>query len=163
MKIAIISDIHGNHPALQAVLKDIENEKADTIHCLGDLVGYYCMINEVIETIRDLQIKTIVGNHDYALLHNGGVIERSKTCTRILSRQLTEIKSANLNFLKNLEESFEFKIIPDLKISMSFGVLKILKVTCFFSSSEDSVTSFKNIFSVVVFNKSRKIFICLDF
>jgi putative phosphoesterase len=108
MSIAVISDIHGNFPALQAVLSHIEKEKADTIYCLGDLVGYYCMIDEVIETIRSLNIKTLLGNHDYALLYNEGVIPRSKTCTNILTRQLKEIKKENLDFLKTVEKSFEF-------------------------------------------------------
>jgi putative phosphoesterase len=108
MRIAVISDIHGNFPALQAVLKDIEKEKTDTIYCLGDLVGYYCMIDEVIETIRLLNIKTLLGNHDYALLYNEGIIPRSKTCTNILTRQLKEIKKENLDFLKTFEKSFTF-------------------------------------------------------
>ncbi len=108
MRIAVISDIHGNFPALQAVLHDIEKEKAEAIYCLGDLVGYYCMIDEVIETIRSLNIKTLLGNHDYALLYNEGIIQRSKTCTNILTRQLKEIKKENLDFLKTAEKSFEF-------------------------------------------------------
>jgi putative phosphoesterase len=110
MKIAVISDIHGNFPALQAVLKDIEKEQADIIYCLGDLVGYYCMIDEVIETIRSLKLRTLCGNHDYALLFNEGVIHRSKTCTNILTRQLEEIEKENLFFLKTLERTFEFKL-----------------------------------------------------
>ncbi len=110
MKVAVISDIHGNYPALQAVLKDIEGEKVDKIFCLGDLVGYYCMINEVIELINHLGIQTLLGNHDYALLHNHGVIERSKTCTKILSRQLQDIKQDNLEYLKSFGKSFDFVI-----------------------------------------------------
>jgi putative phosphoesterase len=110
MKTAVISDIHGNFPALRAVLNDIEKERVDTIYCLGDLVGYYCMIDEVIETIRSLKIRTLFGNHDYALLFNKGVIPRSKTCTNILTRQLSDIKKGNFEFLKTLERSFEFTI-----------------------------------------------------
>jgi predicted phosphodiesterase len=41
MKIAIISDIHGNYDALKAVLKDIKKLKIDKIYCLGDIVNYY--------------------------------------------------------------------------------------------------------------------------
>lgn len=108
MSIAVISDIHGNFPALEAVLRDIEKEKAEVIYCLGDLVGYYCMIDEVIETIRSNNIKTLLGNHDYAMLYNEGIITRSKTCTNILTRQLKEIKKENLDFLKTLEKCFEF-------------------------------------------------------
>jgi len=109
MKFAIISDIHGNYPALQAVLSDIEAEKVDRIVCLGDLVGYYCMINEVIETIREKGIQTICGNHDYALVFNNGIIERSKTCTRILTRQQQYITPENIDYLKQLEHSISFE------------------------------------------------------
>jgi predicted phosphodiesterase len=39
MRIGIISDIHGNLPALEAVLADIERRRLDALYCLGDLVG----------------------------------------------------------------------------------------------------------------------------
>lgn len=110
MKIAIISDIHGNYPALEAVLDDIEREQVDKIYCLGDLVGYYCMINEVIDTIRNKQIQTLTGNHDYALIYNDGIINRSKTCTRILNRHIEEISKTNRDYLKTLERSLSFEM-----------------------------------------------------
>ena len=42
MKIAIISDLHGNHYALEEVLKEARTEKIEKILVLGDIVGYYC-------------------------------------------------------------------------------------------------------------------------
>lgn len=108
MKTGIISDIHGNYPALRAVLEDAEKEGVNQLYCLGDLVGYYCLFNEVVSTIREKGIRTLMGNHDYALVKNKGVIERSKTCTRILGRQLTEISPENLAWLETLETSFSF-------------------------------------------------------
>ncbi|MBN8876843.1 MAG: metallophosphoesterase family protein [Sphingobacteriales bacterium] len=64
MKIALISDIHANLPALKAILEDIQSRKIDAIYCLGDLVGYNIWPNEVIQAIRDLKIPTLAGNHD---------------------------------------------------------------------------------------------------
>ena len=55
MKIAIISDIHSNIYALNAVLEDIENRNVDLIACTGDLVGYGTRPNEVISTIRKIE------------------------------------------------------------------------------------------------------------
>jgi len=107
--IAVISDIHGNFPALEAVLDDISQNNVAQIICLGDLVGFYCMVNEVIDTIRALEIKTIIGNHDYALAFNNGVIARSKTCTFTLQRQLEEISSENLFFLRNNQPNYNFE------------------------------------------------------
>lgn len=64
MNIALISDIHANLPALDAVLADIETRKPDAVYCLGDLVGYATWPNEVVETIRGRGIPTIAGNYD---------------------------------------------------------------------------------------------------
>lgn len=64
MKLAFISDIHANLPALIAVLKDIEQQQPDDIYCLGDLVNFAGWDNEVIELIRSRNITCIQGNHD---------------------------------------------------------------------------------------------------
>lgn len=67
MKIGIISDIHSNIYALEAVLDDMESRNIDLIACTGDLVGYGTRPNEVIDTIRKNRILTIMGNYDDAI------------------------------------------------------------------------------------------------
>ena len=67
MRIALFSDIHANLPALESVLKDIENRKPDAVYCLGDLVGYNIWPNEVINVIRKRGIPTIAGNYDFGI------------------------------------------------------------------------------------------------
>jgi predicted phosphodiesterase len=69
MKLAIISDIHANLPALEAVFRDIEKENPDEIYCLGDLVNFAGWDNEVIDLIRQRNILTIQGNHDEGIGH----------------------------------------------------------------------------------------------
>lgn len=64
MKIAVISDIHANLPALEETLKSIEEHDIDVIYCLGDLVGYNVWPNAVISEMRKRKIPTIAGNHD---------------------------------------------------------------------------------------------------
>jgi putative phosphoesterase len=65
MRVAIISDIHGNIGALDAVLDDLRQQEAvGAVYCLGDLVGYAAFPNEVIDRIRNENIPTIVGNYD---------------------------------------------------------------------------------------------------
>ena len=64
MKLAVISCLHGNIEALDAVLLDIEQHKAEKIFCLGDLVGYGPYPNEVVEKIRSLNIPTCTGCWD---------------------------------------------------------------------------------------------------
>jgi diadenosine tetraphosphatase ApaH/serine/threonine PP2A family protein phosphatase len=64
MKLAVISCIHGNITALDAVLSDIDQQKTDQIYCLGDLVGYGPHPNEVVEKVRSLSIPTCQGCWD---------------------------------------------------------------------------------------------------
>jgi putative phosphoesterase len=66
VRIGVISDIHSNYDALQAVLSAIGDY--DALICLGDLVGYGAQPNEVVSEIRSLRPKAIVmGNHDCAV------------------------------------------------------------------------------------------------
>ena len=63
LRIAIISDVHANLEALEAVLAE-----AGTLdlYCLGDLVDYGANPNEVVSALRERGARTIMGNHDYA-------------------------------------------------------------------------------------------------
>jgi predicted phosphodiesterase len=71
MKYALISDVHGNLPALEAVLSDIETRgDAEAIYHLGDLVGYAPWLNEVIALIRERGITGIAGNYDSTVATN---------------------------------------------------------------------------------------------
>ena len=65
MRYALISDIHANLPALEAVLRDIDQRgDADAIFHLGDLVGYAPWPNEVVDLLRARAIAGIAGNYD---------------------------------------------------------------------------------------------------
>lgn len=64
MKIALLSDIHANLPAFEAVLEDLEKQQPDAVYCLGDLIGYNVWPNQVIGLVRKHGIVTIAGNHD---------------------------------------------------------------------------------------------------
>jgi len=64
IQIAVFSDVHGNLPALEVVLKDIEQRGINQKFCLGDLVDFAPWGNEVIEKIRGLNIPCLMGNHD---------------------------------------------------------------------------------------------------
>lgn len=67
MRFAIISDIHSNLEALQAVIKRIEQEKVERIVCLGDVIGYGASPNECCEIVRNKVDFCLLGNHDAAL------------------------------------------------------------------------------------------------
>jgi predicted phosphodiesterase len=65
--MAVITDIHGNLPALQAALARIEQLGVLRVFCGGDLVGYGPHPNEVCALIAEREIPTIYGNYDYAI------------------------------------------------------------------------------------------------
>ncbi len=64
MKIAVFADIHGNLPALQAVLAEIEQEKPDVTICAGDIVGCYTESRRVWQELQMLGIPLLRGNHE---------------------------------------------------------------------------------------------------
>lgn len=67
MKTAIISDIHGNIEALQAVLDDVRSQQVDRVFCLGDVIGYGPNPRECVDAAMKFD-RCILGNHDSAAL-----------------------------------------------------------------------------------------------
>ena len=67
MRIAVLSDIHGNLHALDAVLSDVEREDVHEIWCLGDVVGYGADPNDCCARIREQADAVLCGNHDMAV------------------------------------------------------------------------------------------------
>lgn len=63
---AVISDIHGNLEALQAVLRDVPGG-IEKIYCLGDVIGYGASPNECCDLVREMEMPVISGNHDLAV------------------------------------------------------------------------------------------------
>ena len=64
MRYAILSDIHSNLEALNAVLQEIDSQKVDEIISIGDIVGYNANPNECIDILRKRGIRCLMGNHD---------------------------------------------------------------------------------------------------
>ncbi len=68
MRVAIVSDIHGNLHALEAVLEAIDRDAPDAIWCLGDLVGYGPRPNRCCALVAERADVCLIGNHDLAVL-----------------------------------------------------------------------------------------------
>jgi diadenosine tetraphosphatase ApaH/serine/threonine PP2A family protein phosphatase len=68
MRVAVISDVHANYHALEAVLEEIDAENVDAIWCLGDTVGYGPLPNECCATVEARTDVCLVGNHDLVVL-----------------------------------------------------------------------------------------------
>ena len=70
MRVALLSDVHGNEVALSTVLDDLP--EVDRVVCAGDVVGYNPWPAACVETVRDRGIPTVVGNHDRAVANDTG-------------------------------------------------------------------------------------------
>jgi predicted phosphodiesterase len=68
MRVAVISDIHGNYHALEAVLAEVTAEAPDEIWCLGDVVGYGPEPNRCCEAVQERADLCLAGNHDLAVI-----------------------------------------------------------------------------------------------
>lgn len=107
MKIAIISDIHGNRHAFEAVLEDIAASEAEEMWCLGDLVGYGADPDACVKLARERCAVCLAGNHDLAVVGKLSLEEFSKGAS--LAAQWTKevMDDENLSFLADLKTSSE--------------------------------------------------------
>ncbi len=104
MRVAVISDIHANIEAFQAVLCDLEH-RADQVLNLGDLVGYNASPNECVELARKTGMHSIQGNHDLAIC-NPKLAEKFNIYARKAILWTKEnLTRENAQFLCNLKES----------------------------------------------------------
>lgn len=117
MRIGIVSDIHGNLPALEAVLDDLKPRHLDALYCLGDLVGYAAYPNEVTERIRAERIPTIMGNYDDGVGFDRG--ECGCAYTDPVEKQFgdqslewtkAKVTAENRAYLRSLEKEIRFEV-----------------------------------------------------
>lgn len=103
MRTLIISDIHANLTALEAVLADAG--QFDNVWCLGDLVGYGPDPNECVERIRELpNLQCIMGNHDAAAVGSIEVDSFNPEARKTVLWTQETLTPANTEYLKNLPE-----------------------------------------------------------
>jgi putative phosphoesterase len=103
MRIVILSDIHSNLDALEAVVAKLP--RYDELICLGDLVGYGPQPNEVIARLQQLRPATVLmGNHDYAVV-SGDVREFSPHAAKAIEWTRQEINESGRGYLATLEPS----------------------------------------------------------
>lgn len=109
MRIAVLSDIHGNQHAFFSVLKSIKKQKIDTLFILGDLVGYYYGSHQILKELSNWNTEIIRGNHEVLLnlCQEGNENDRETLKTKYGSGfevALKTLSAAQLEFLKKLPE-----------------------------------------------------------
>ncbi|CAG1021309.1 hypothetical protein MTYM_00912 [Methylococcales bacterium] len=96
--IAVVSDVHGNFPALQAVLEAAFSLGCNRIISLGDVVGYYAEPNKCINLLKSYGALNIMGNHDSYLV-SGTNCPRSKMVEEITNYHRRIVSPENLAWL----------------------------------------------------------------
>ncbi len=102
MRLAIIADIHGNYRALQAVLTDIDRASADRIISLGDNIGYGPEPEEVVRTLLEHRIDSVMGNHELGLVSRSYYNRLQGTARESLSLTRDLLSADSLLWLKEL-------------------------------------------------------------
>lgn len=100
--IAVISDIHGNLEALEAVLEDAQRRHADTIVCLGDVVGYGADPNACVARVRSVAKATVLGNHDAAAINPSLAENFNDVAREAIDWTRKQLSPENLSFLETL-------------------------------------------------------------
>jgi diadenosine tetraphosphatase ApaH/serine/threonine PP2A family protein phosphatase len=96
MRYAIVSDIHANLDALEAVLEDAGDVP---LLCLGDTVGYGAQPNECVELIRNRALHTVLGNHDLACGDGSGIEYMNADAAKSAFWTHRRLSDANIDFL----------------------------------------------------------------
>jgi predicted phosphodiesterase len=105
MKVAIISDIHGNLDAFRQVLNDIEASAIDAVVCLGDNVGYGPEPEQVIRQVRELNIPCVMGNHEQAVLDGEYLNWFNPAARKSLQKTMTLLSEESFDFIRGMKSS----------------------------------------------------------
>ena len=104
MRIAVISDVHANQAALDAVLEDIRTEQVSEIISLGDNIGYGPDPEEVIRDLRMHKVLSIQGNHEYALINPRYFFQMNPDAKKSLEMTRNMLSEESLAYARGLEQ-----------------------------------------------------------
>lgn len=113
MRILILSDIHANLPAFEAVLNQTKGQW-DKLWCLGDVIGYGPNPNECIELLREQDHVCLTGNHDWAALGKLDISEFNREAQRAVRWTQNELTDDNRDFLDAIPPS---RIVGDYTLA----------------------------------------------
>jgi len=105
LRVAAITDIHANLPALEAVLGAIDAVGVDEIWCLGDMVGYGADPDACAALVRERSALCLVGNHDLAVIGALDVSAFSEAAATAVSWTRERVTARTLDLLRDLDPS----------------------------------------------------------
>ena len=123
MKIAILSDIHGNIFALDAVLEKVLQAEVDRIIFLGDFTGYYYHSREVFDRLNELSATMILGNHEHMLFDCADRLEDGELFDEALSTLLLIELPTDVTLIVDAA-------VIDVKVEIKFCVIIEFCVVC---------------------------------
>jgi predicted phosphodiesterase len=101
MRIAVISDIHGNMEAFTRVLNDIDASNIDGVICLGDNIGYGPEPEQVVNLIQDRNIPSVMGNHELAVVDQDYLNWLNPVARRSLNKTIELLSEKSIRFIIN--------------------------------------------------------------
>lgn len=135
MRIALISDLHANLIALDAVLADIKSVGADQVVCLGDIAALGPQPCEVVGRIRDLKCPTIEGNHD-PFSGVSMVLRELEDWTR------ARLSEGDLAFLRALPATLEVALGPEATLLCVHGSPRSFEEQILATTTDDDLDAF---------------------
>lgn len=102
MRIAILSDIHGNLEALQACLNELDKLRPDKVYCLGDIVGYGANPEECVNIVAQAGWQSVLGNHDAAVIDPSEMTPMNPMARQALEWTAQNLSDKAKDFLKSL-------------------------------------------------------------
>lgn len=112
MRYLVLSDIHANFTAFEAVVESASSQHYDAVIFLGDVVGYGNRAEESVQLLMSLRpVVTLMGNHDALILGHASAGQEMRRVDgiveRVLKRHRTDLSPASLGFISRFSPSFE--------------------------------------------------------
>jgi len=107
MRVAVISDVHANRHALDAVLSEVDGENVDAVWCLGDTVGYGPQPNECCDLVHERADLCLIGNHDLVALGELTVMDFNDEAAAAALWTSEQLTPESESYLRSLTPSAE--------------------------------------------------------
>lgn len=126
MRIALISDLHGNEVALRAVLADADRVGCDEIVCLGDVATLGPQPNAVIQLLRERTTRRILGNHDDFMLNRDLIHSYTEVPVVVDSVEWcrARLSAADVDFLRTFQPNLEIPLDDRSTLVLFHGTIR---------------------------------------